>query len=161
MCEIPPLAADGDRTIEPAGEGDLSDLLPLLRSYCDFYGVEPSDAALLTVSRALIRDPERDGVQLIARNGAGRPLGFATLYWSWSTLSASRIGVLNDLFVVPEARGSGLAEALIEASLARCRDHGAAEMTWQTATDNRRAQQVYERIGARREEWLDFSLEIE
>jgi RimJ/RimL family protein N-acetyltransferase len=29
---------------------------------------------------------------------------------------------------------------------------------WQTARDNQRAQALYDRIGARREEWLDYSL---
>lgn len=148
-------------TIGEVGERDLPDLLPLMRGYCDFYEVAPSDSDLLAVSRALILDPEREGAQLIARDGDGRALGFTTLYWTWSTLSARRVGVLNDLYVLPDARGRGLAEALIEASRVRCREHGAAEMTWQTARDNRRAQAVYERIGARRSEWVDFSLRVE
>jgi GNAT superfamily N-acetyltransferase len=147
-------------TIEVVQEADLPDLLPLMRAYCDFYSVGPSDAALLALARALIEDPRRDGVQLIARDRGRRALGFTTLFWSWSTLSASRIGTLNDLYVVPEARGTGLAEALIEASREKCGEHGATEMAWQTAKDNRRAQAVYERVGARREEWLDYSLEV-
>ena len=146
-------------TIRRADKEDLPDLLPLMRAYCDFYRVAPSDADLLALSRALISDPEHEGLQLIARDGDGRPLGFTTLYWSWSTLSAGREGVLNDLYVAPEARGGGLAESLIEASRTRCREHGAANMTWQTAKDNRRAQAVYQRIGAERSEWLDFSLD--
>lgn len=149
---------EGAWSVRHVGEEDLADLLPLMRAYCDFYGVVPSDSELLTLSRALIADPEREGLQLIARDSAGRALGFTTLYWSWSTLSACRKGVLNDLFVVPEARGTGLAEELIEASRARCREHGAAKLGWQTAKDNLRAQRLYERVGAEREEWVDFSL---
>ena len=42
-------------------EEDLDDLLPLMRAYCDFYEVAPSDEALLAMSRALIADPEREG----------------------------------------------------------------------------------------------------
>src|SRR5207247_11370366 len=53
--------------ISRAGEADLPELLPLLRGYCDFYEVTPSDEELLALSRALIADPERDGVQLLAR----------------------------------------------------------------------------------------------
>jgi GNAT superfamily N-acetyltransferase len=100
--------------IETVSQRDLPDLLPLVRAYCDFYGVDPLDDALLALSEALITDPEREGVQLIARDGNGRALGFATVFWSWSTLSAARIAVMNDLYVSPAARGSGLAEALIE-----------------------------------------------
>ena len=42
-------------------EDDLPDLLPLMRGYCDFYEVAPSDEALLAMSRVLIDDPERQG----------------------------------------------------------------------------------------------------
>jgi GNAT superfamily N-acetyltransferase len=146
--------------IETVGERDLPDLLPLMRAYCDFYGVDPPDDALLAMCRALVADPEREGVQLIARDGEGRALGFATVFWSWSTLSAARIGVMNDLYVSPAARGSGLAEALIEACLERSAERGARELCWQTAKDNLRAQRVYERVGGRREEWLDYALEV-
>jgi GNAT superfamily N-acetyltransferase len=140
------------------GEGDLDDLLPLVRGYCDFYEVAPSDADLLALSRALIADPEREGLQLIARDGDGRAVGFATVFWLWSTLSASRIGLMNDLFVAEDARGSGAAEALIEACRERCVRRGATQLTWQTARDNLRAQAVYDRVGAVREEWLDYWL---
>lgn len=137
---------------------DLPDLLPLMHAYCDFYDVAPGDGDLLAMSRALIADPELEGVQLIARDDAGAAIGFATIFWSWSTLSASRIGVMNDLFVSPAARGGGIARALIAACRERCRQRGARSLTWQTARDNARAQALYDRIGARRSEWLDYSL---
>jgi GNAT superfamily N-acetyltransferase len=146
--------------IQTVSERDLPDLVPLVRAYCDFYGVDPSDDALLALSVALIADPEREGLQLIARDGNGRALGFATVFWSWSTLSAARIAVMNDLYVSPAARGSGLAEALIEACRERSAERGARELCWQTAKDNVRAQRVYERMGARRAEWLDYSLKV-
>ena len=65
---------------------------------------------------------------------------------------------MNDLFVTESARGQGLAEALIEACRAECAGHGARRLHWQTAPDNRRAQAVYERVGADREQWVDYSL---
>jgi GNAT superfamily N-acetyltransferase len=142
-------------------EADLPELLPLMRGYCDFYEVDPADEDLLAISRALIADPEREGVQLIARDEDGRATGFATIFWTWSTLSASRIGVMNDLFVDERSRGSGAAEALIEACAERCRERGATSLDWTTARDNHRAQRLYERVGARRDErWLDYSLDV-
>ncbi len=141
-------------------DADLAELLPLMRDYCDFYEVSPSDADLLAMSRALIADPEHEGLQLIARDGAGAAVGFTTIFWSWSTLSGSRIGVMNDLFVTPAARGKGTAEGLIRLGLEYCRDHGASLLSWQTAHDNDRARALYERIGARREEWIDYSLSV-
>jgi GNAT superfamily N-acetyltransferase len=145
--------------VSTVGEADLGELLPLMRAYADFYAVSPTDDALLALSRALIADPVNEGMQFVARDDAGRAIGFATVYWLWSTTSATRIGLMNDLFVAPEGRGSGAAEALIERCRAACRERGASKLTWQTAKDNGRAQAVYDRIGGHREEWLDYWLE--
>lgn len=145
-------------SIARAGAVDLGDLLPLMRAYCDFYEVAPGDEDLLAISRALIEDPEREGLQLIGRDASAEAVGFATLYWSWSTTSGCRIGVMNDLFVVEHARGQGLAERLIEACRDECRRHGARRLTWQTAPENLRAQAVYDRVGGTREQWLDYWL---
>jgi GNAT superfamily N-acetyltransferase len=108
----------------------------------------------------LIADPEREGIQLIARGDDGDAVGFATVYWSWDTLIAARVGIMHDLFVIPPARGTGIADLLIEACVEECRRHGAARLGWQTAPDNRRAQRVYERVGATRDEWLDYGLSV-
>ena len=141
-------------SVSAVGEDDLADLLPLLRGYCDFYEVSPTDDALLTMCRALIADPERDGVQLLARGDDGRAVGFATIFWSWQTLDTGRIGVMNDLFVHENARGTGLADELIRACAARAREHGAVNLVWETARDNRRAQKVYDRVGGKASIWI-------
>jgi GNAT superfamily N-acetyltransferase len=147
--------------IETVTADDLPDLLPLMRGYCDFYEVDPSDEALLGMARELIADPAREGLQLIARADDGRAIGFATIFWTWSTLSASRVGVMNDLYLDPSARGSGVAEDLIEACAERCRERGITELAWTTAHDNARAQSLYDRIGAQRDDrWLDYSLAV-
>jgi GNAT superfamily N-acetyltransferase len=144
------------------GAADLPELLPLVRAYCDFYQVAPSDQALLELSRALLVDPQQAGLQLLARDDAGRAVGFATVFWTWQTLVAARVGVMNDLFVDAEARGTGVAGGLIDACVEQCRAHGATQLVWQTARDNGRAQALYERIGATREDhWLDYWLPVE
>jgi GNAT superfamily N-acetyltransferase len=137
---------------------DLDELLVVMRAYCDFYEVTPTDEDLLSLSSALIDDPDHEGVQLLARDADGDAVGFATIYWSWSTTDACRIGVMNDLFVAAAARGQGLAEALIEACRGECIRRGVRRLTWQTAPDNLRAQSVYERVGATREQWIDYWL---
>jgi len=139
-------------------EAQVQRLLPLMRGYCDFYRVRPSDAALLSMSRALIADPTREGVQLIATDGE-QDVGFATLFWSWETTTAGRVGVMNDLYVVTLSRGRGAGSALIRACLERCREHGAVRMIWQTAVDNLAAQAVYDHVGATRETWIDYWLD--
>ena len=141
-----------------SSETQVLRLLPLMRAYCDFYRVRPADAALLAMARALVADPTREGVQLIASD-ADRDLGFATVFWSWETTTAGRVGVMNDLYVIAEARGRGVGSALINACLERCRDHGAVRMIWQTAVDNLAAQAVYDHVGATRETWVDYWLE--
>ena len=145
-------------TIERVQRAALDELLVLMRAYCDFYEASPADAELLALARALVDDPRREGVQLLARDDDGSAAGFATLYWSWSTTQACRIGVMNDLFVRESSRGSGLAERLIGACRVECSRAGARRLTWQTAPDNRRAQAVYERVGASREQWIDYWL---
>lgn len=145
-------------TIKRVDASDLDDLLPLMRAYCDFYEVSPTDADLIGLAQVLVNDPEHEGLQLLARDEDGRATGFATLYWTWSTTTACRIGVMNDLFVTEAARGHGLAEELIEHCRAECTRRGARQLTWQTAPDNLRAQAVYDRVGGNREQWIDYWL---
>ncbi|HEX8102803.1 MAG TPA: GNAT family N-acetyltransferase [Solirubrobacteraceae bacterium] len=139
---------------------DLDELLPLLRAYLDFYEVAPDDIDVQTLCETLIDDPRHEGVQLLARDGDGRAVGFATIFWSWSTLSAARIGVMNDLFVAPEARGTGVADALIAACADQCRVHGATVLEWTTALDNHRAQAVYDRVGGVASRWVSYELPV-
>ncbi len=138
----------------------IAELLPLIRAYLDFYEKQPPDADVRVLCEALAADPENEGVQLLARTADGAAVGFATIFWSWSTTAATRIGTMNDLFVTESARGSGVADALIEACLEACRSRGAHSLEWQTAKDNFRAQAVYDRMGGERSEWLDFSLAV-
>ena len=145
-------------SIDTAGPDDLPDLLPMLRAYCDFYRVAPADERLRALAEALIDNPA-DGVQLIARDGDRAPVGFATVYWTWQTLHAGRVGVLNDLYVTPPARGSGVGRALIERCLQLCRGRGAEKLVWETAPDNVRAQRLYDGLGAERATWLSYELD--
>lgn len=154
-------------TVGARGPGDLSDLLPMMRGYCDFYRVEPSDERLLALATALIENPA-EGVQLIARGEAQAvgapdvcaPLGFATVYWTWQTLHAGRVGVLNDLYVAPASRGTGTGRALIERCRELCRERGAEKLVWETAPDNATAQRLYDGIGAAKSTWLSYELDV-
>jgi GNAT superfamily N-acetyltransferase len=146
--------------IDSATESDLPVLLPLLRSYCDFYGASPSDDGLTAMVKALIAANDGDGMLLVARDGDRAAVGFATVGWKWSSLRAARLAVMEDLFVSPEARGQGAADALIRACADRAHKHGAPVLIWETALDNHRAQAVYERVGATGDAWLEYELEL-
>ena len=99
----------------------LTQLLPLMRAYCEFYEASPSDKALRGLTQALLDDPDRAGIQLLARDRDRQAIGFATIFWTFSTLSAAPIGLMNDLYVAPAARGRGIGRALIERLLGRVR----------------------------------------
>jgi GNAT superfamily N-acetyltransferase len=141
-------------TVDRVLPADLPALLPMLRAYCDFYRVGPPDERLLALSHALIDRPG-EGEQLIAREQDGSPVGFATIFWTWQTLDADRVAVLNDLFVVSAARGCGVGAMLIQ----RCRDRGVPKLVWQTAPDNFIAQRLYDGIGARPSIWLSYEID--
>jgi GNAT superfamily N-acetyltransferase len=146
--------------IARAGIGDLDALIPLMRGYCDFYEVSPSDDALRALALELIEHPDTAGVQLLARDENGTATGFATIFWTYSTLSAAPIAVMNDLFVAPGARGRGLGAELIAACEAECAASGVEILEWQTAPANARAQAVYDRSGAERTEWVTYTLAV-
>jgi GNAT superfamily N-acetyltransferase len=147
--------------IREATERDLPALMPLLRGYCDFYEANPSDEGLERMGRAVIAAPEDEAFLLVATDdGSGEVVGFAASGWKWSSLRGARIVVLEDLFVADHARGNGHADALIEATAAVARRHGAPSVTWLTAPDNHRAQKVYDRAGGSATPFLEYDLEL-
>ncbi len=157
-------AAEGPRKlaegveIRLAKEEELDELLPMMRAYCDFYESSPTDEGVMTMARTLINEPSQ-GAVFIARQD-GKAIGFATLDWKWSMLNGARVGYLEDLFVDPEARGTGTADALIEICADLCREKGMGGMAWLTAPDNHRAQKVYNRTGAESGTYVEFFLKL-
>jgi GNAT superfamily N-acetyltransferase len=140
-------------------ESDLAELLPLVRAYCEFNGVARTDDQLLVISRALIADPDHEGVQIIARGCDQGAIGFATLVWTWATWAGGRIGIMGDLFVASPARRSGVGRQLIEACRRECQRVDAQGFMWTTAKDNVAARALYESVGARSREWVDYWLD--
>jgi GNAT superfamily N-acetyltransferase len=157
VAESPRPLADGVE-VRPAREDEVAELLPMMRAYCDFYESTPSEEGLREMLSTLIAEPSQ-GAVFIARDG-GKAVGLATLDWKWSSLKGARMGYLEDLFVDPDARGRGIADALIEICAERCRELGMPAMQWATAPDNLRAQEVYNRTGADSELLLEYDLEL-
>jgi GNAT superfamily N-acetyltransferase len=146
--------------IRDAAEADLPALMPLLRGYCDFYDMHPDDDGLERVARGVIAAPEDEAFLLVATDEAEAAVGIAVCVWTWSSLHGGRIVYLNDLFVSESARGGGHADALIEAVAEVARRNGAGSVNWLTATDNHRAQAVYDRVGAEYETFREYELEL-
>jgi GNAT superfamily N-acetyltransferase len=129
-----------------------------MRGYCEFYEVDPPDEDLLELARTLAGDPEQ-GALYVAESD-GRLIGFAVMDWKWASTAGGRVGHLEDLFVAPEARGTGAADALIERCAERSRELGLKKLGWVTAPDNHRAQKVYDRSGATSSPWLEYELDL-
>ena len=136
---------------------DLVDLLPLMRAYCTFYESDPSDDDLRAMSRAFLAEGA-GGTQLIARDDSGRALGHATMLWSWDTTLAQPLAVMEDLFVISQARGSGVGAGLIQACRQQAADRGMQWLAWETAPDNETAQRLYDGLGAQRDTWYAYRL---
>jgi GNAT superfamily N-acetyltransferase len=137
-------------------ESDTDALLPLVEAYVvDFYGrPHPGEDKLRDLITKLARG--EGGVQFVADRGGGL-VGFATLFFTLSTLEAAPVAIMNDLYVVEDARGSSVASDLFLACRAESKGRGCAYMSWETAPDNHRAQAFYERMGGVREDWLTYS----
>ena len=82
-----------------------------------------------------------DSVVLLAFDGA-EALGFTQLYPSFSSLGMARIFILNDLFVAPAGRRSGVGAALLDAAAAFGRASGAVRLTLSTEATNTTAQSL-------------------
>ena len=157
VAEGPRQLAEGVE-VRAAREDEIDDLMPLMRAYCQFYESSPPEEGVVEMLRTLITDSSQ-GAVFIARKG-GQAVGVATLDWKWSSLKGARLGYLEDLFVDPDARGDGIADALIEICADRCRELGMPALEWLTAPDNHRAQKVYNRTGAESDTYLEYDLEL-
>lgn len=116
----------------------------LFDQYRGFYG-QPSDLATAT---AFIRARmERDESVIFLAWNDDAAVGFTQLYPAFSSVSASRVWILNDLLVVPEARRRGVASALLSAAAEFARADGALRLELETDHDNAAAQALYRAMG--------------
>ena len=115
-------------------------------AYRQFYKQPPD----LELARAFLleRFQNNESIILLALDCNGSsPLGFTQLYPTFSSGLAKRIFILNDLFVVSEARRCKVGHLLLQAAA----KFGAARLTLSTALDNAPAQALYEFSGWRRD----------
>ena len=128
---------------------DLAVLAPLFDGYRQFYGRAPDPAAAEAFLRA--RFDHGESVLVLATDAGGRPLGFTQLYPSFSSVSLARTFILNDLFVVPDRRRSGVGSALLQAAVDHARALGAVRVSLNTDVANTTAQATYEARGWKRD----------
>ncbi|MNO36225.1 aminoalkylphosphonic acid N-acetyltransferase [compost metagenome] len=144
--------------IRTAESNDLSSLTGLMYEYIvGFYqNPRPPIEKIHNLIRTLF-DQER-GVQFVAEQN-GELVGFATLFFTFSTMKADKITVMNDLFVIEQFRGTEVESQLFLECQKYSQNHGYANMTWITSSDNKRAQIFFEKMSARKgKDWVHFSI---
>ncbi|MGH1393803.1 MAG: GNAT family N-acetyltransferase, partial [Trichormus sp.] len=96
------------------------------------------------------------GCQFLHRKD-GVVVGFATVYFTYSSTLVAKVGVLNDLFTLPAYRGMGIGKALINHCLDFALNNGAVRLQWVTATDNHQAQSLYDSLPVNKKPWLFYT----
>lgn len=143
--------------VRPAQAKDKEELTPLMYEYIvDFYQ-RPRPAVEKVHALIDMLLEKEEGIQFVAEKD-GKLVGFATLYFTFSTTKAEKITVMNDLYVVEEERGTGAAQKLFKACETHSKENGYAHMAWVTAQDNHRAQRFYEKMGGSVADWLNYTI---
>lgn len=143
--------------VGPLRDEHIEEALPLFAGYQVFYEAEPDDDRNRAFFSRFL-EPSEEGLLLGAWEG-GRLIGFATIYWTHSSSRAKDVALMNDLFVVEDARSEGVGYALIEACVDAARAKGSAHLEWLTARDNHRAMRLYDRFpGAERSDWVAYEI---
>lgn len=130
--------------IEQATLNHLIELTVLFDAYRVFYEQKSNlkKAHNFIAERIL----SNDSVIYIAINEEGRGLGFTQLYPTFSSVSMRKVYILNDLYVLPEMRGKGIGEALLNRAKTFAKANHLKGLALETAIDNP-AQKLYEKLG--------------
>ena len=137
-----------DLSIIEAGMHEIDLVVPLFDQYRIFYR-QPSD---LDAARRFLRAriQHRDSVIFLAIMGKGANelgAGFALLYPSFNSVTATPIWILNDLYVLEGVRRKGVAQRLIDRGRELAEDTGATLISLSTGRENHPSRRLYERLG--------------
>ncbi len=144
-------------TIRPTAIADRAAWDALYAGYARFYGAAQTPQMRDTVWHWL-HDGDHGTCGLVAEN-EDTLVGLAHFRAFARPLSASTGGFLDDLFVAPEARGTGAAAALVDG----VKDHGVQQgwsvIRWITAQDNARARGLYDRV-SKKTDWVTYDIAL-
>ncbi|MEO8199122.1 MAG: GNAT family N-acetyltransferase [Gemmatimonadota bacterium] len=135
--------------IRRATLSDLEQVLPLFEAYRQFYHHPPDVAgARHFLNQRLLLE---DSVIFLA-GPPERPTGFTQLYPIFSSVTCQPLWLLNDLYVIPGGRRSGVARGLMDRARDYAVETGACGIELATAHTNIDAQRLYESLGYRLDE---------
>lgn len=136
-----------DVTLRNLTPEDHDAWLPLWRGYQQFYQAEiPVETTRTTWVRIL--DPSEPVFGAIAFAG-DRAVGMVHWLYHRSCWSVGDNCYLQDLFVIPDHRGSSVGRKLIEHVFAAARIVSCAKVYWLTHETNAKAMLLYNRIAER------------
>jgi len=110
--------------------------------YNAFYRADVSETATAATWRRILDAQEPFGAVLAI--DAEVPLGFANFVLHPYTWSEHLSCLLEDLYVVPQARGRGVGRKLIQWLLDRGRSEGWTKVFWMTEETNLTARRLYD-----------------
>ena len=148
-------------TIRPATARDGETFLALVDALADY---EKLDRPTPQARRRLLEDAfgERPRISVFLGELGGRPVAYAIVLETYSSFLALPTLYLEDLFVVPQARRSGVGRAFFRALAAEALRRGCGRMEWVVLDWNRLAIDFYDRLEARRlTEWYTYRLTAE
>ena len=131
--------------IRPLERSDEAAWRRLWRAYLDFYETEVDDAVYASSFERLLGDDARDFNGLVAEVD-GELRGLTHYLFHRHGWKIADVCYLQDLYVDPELRGTGLGRKLIEAVYAAADAHGAATVYWLTQEFNYAGRRLYDRI---------------
>lgn len=130
---------------------DQSEWLRLWDGYNQFYGRTGANALASEVTR-MTWERFFEGCEpmhaLVAAR-AGAILGFTHYLFHRSTIQLMPVCYLEDLYTAPDARGQGVASALVAAVYERARSAGVRSVYWQTHESNAVAMRLYDKLATR------------
>lgn len=145
-------------TTRPLTAADRTAWETLFAGYATFYKVDQTAQMRETVFGWLL-DPDHSSNCIVALDAEGKLVGLTHYRPFTSQLRASTNCFLDDLFVDPAARGSGAAQALIDAVKQVASAKGWGVVRWITAEDNYRARAVYDTL-ATRTPWVTYDIKL-
>jgi len=133
-----------DIVIRPLTDADRAAWTPLWHGYLTFYKATlPPELDALTFDRLTNGKEPMGG--FIALQG-DKALGITNWVIHRTTWSERNICYLQDLFTVPESRGTGVGRKLIEAVNQMAREKNCFRVYWQTHESNLQAQELYNKV---------------
>ena len=131
--------------IRPLRPEDEPDWRRLWTAYLEFYKTSVPEAVYQTTFARLLGDDPRDFSCLVAEEG-GLLIGLTHYLSHRHAWKIEEVVYLQDLFVAPEARGTGAGRALIEAVYAVADAAGTPMVYWLTQDFNTEARLLYDRV---------------